>query len=305
MPSTSSAATTTSAATMARSLLASSTCAGTGSTPIDAYGTRHGRTCSWSVTTVWSRLTLNRPEKKNAIDRADVARAHDDASTRSPTSRDDRVLVITGAGDAFCSGADLTRARSPATSQVPGAVARAACAASGACCAAAARAAQADDRRGQRHRRRRRVQPRARLRPDHRVRRARFSEIFARRGLSVDFGGSWLLPRLIGLHKAKELALPRRDHHGRGGRAHRHREPGRPRRRAREGGRRDRRPHRRAAADADLDHQEAAEPVVLGVDGGGARVRRRRADARVLVGATPPRRWSRSSRSASPKFTGE
>ena len=36
---------------------------------------------------------------------------------------------------------------------------------------------------------------------------ARFSEIFARRGLSIDFGGSWLVPRLIGLHKAKELAL--------------------------------------------------------------------------------------------------
>lgn len=37
--------------------------------------------------------------------------------------------------------------------------------------------------------------------------RARFSEIFARRGLSLDFGGSWFLPRRIGLHKAKELAL--------------------------------------------------------------------------------------------------
>ncbi len=37
--------------------------------------------------------------------------------------------------------------------------------------------------------------------------RARFSEIFRRRALSVDFGGSWLLPRLIGLHKAKELVL--------------------------------------------------------------------------------------------------
>ena len=36
---------------------------------------------------------------------------------------------------------------------------------------------------------------------------ARFSEIFARRGLSPDVGGSWLLPRLIGLHRAKELVL--------------------------------------------------------------------------------------------------
>ena len=36
---------------------------------------------------------------------------------------------------------------------------------------------------------------------------ARFSEIFARRGLSIDFGGSWVLPRLVGLHRAKELAF--------------------------------------------------------------------------------------------------
>jgi 2-(1,2-epoxy-1,2-dihydrophenyl)acetyl-CoA isomerase len=36
---------------------------------------------------------------------------------------------------------------------------------------------------------------------------ARFSMIFAKRGLSVDGGASWLLPRLVGLHRAKELAL--------------------------------------------------------------------------------------------------
>ena len=36
---------------------------------------------------------------------------------------------------------------------------------------------------------------------------ARFSEIFVQRGLSIDFAGSYLLPRLIGLHRAKELAL--------------------------------------------------------------------------------------------------
>jgi len=37
--------------------------------------------------------------------------------------------------------------------------------------------------------------------------RARFSEIFVRRGLTVDFGGTWLLPRRIGLARAKELAM--------------------------------------------------------------------------------------------------
>jgi 2-(1,2-epoxy-1,2-dihydrophenyl)acetyl-CoA isomerase len=36
---------------------------------------------------------------------------------------------------------------------------------------------------------------------------ARFSQIFVRRALSLDCGGSWLLPRRVGLHKAKELAL--------------------------------------------------------------------------------------------------
>ena len=37
--------------------------------------------------------------------------------------------------------------------------------------------------------------------------RARFSQIFVRRGLTVDFAGTWLLPRRIGLARAKELAL--------------------------------------------------------------------------------------------------
>jgi 2-(1,2-epoxy-1,2-dihydrophenyl)acetyl-CoA isomerase len=37
--------------------------------------------------------------------------------------------------------------------------------------------------------------------------RARFSAIFAKRGLSLDFGTSWLLRQRIGVHRAKELAF--------------------------------------------------------------------------------------------------
>lgn len=36
---------------------------------------------------------------------------------------------------------------------------------------------------------------------------ARFAEIFVRRGLTLDFGGTWLLPRIVGLARAREIAL--------------------------------------------------------------------------------------------------
>jgi 2-(1,2-epoxy-1,2-dihydrophenyl)acetyl-CoA isomerase len=145
-------------------------------------------------------LTLNRPEKKNAINRAmfDELLAvfrEVDASTS------DRVLVITGAGEAFCSGADLAdrsgdtrhplqrlhwvadialalhRIPKPVIAKVNGVAVGA-----GLNLALGADLIAASDN-------------------------ARFSEIFARRGLSIDFGGSWLLPRLIGMHRAKELAF--------------------------------------------------------------------------------------------------
>jgi enoyl-CoA hydratase/carnithine racemase len=109
--------------------------------------------------------------------------------------------VVTGAGDAFCSGADLTsvdgiartgltsmrhiasvalalhRLAKPTIAKVNGVAAGAGCNLALGCDLVVA-----SDR-------------------------ARFSEIFARRGLSLDFGGSWLLPRLIGLARAKELAF--------------------------------------------------------------------------------------------------
>lgn len=145
-------------------------------------------------------ITLNRPEKKNAVDTPmwhALGAAFDEVAARA----DDRVLVITGAGDGFCSGADLAdpeaarqpplermrmigdvalrlhRLGKPTIAKVNGVAAGAGCNLALGCDLVVA------------------------------SEQARFSEIFSRRGLSIDFGGSWLLPRLIGLHRAKELAF--------------------------------------------------------------------------------------------------
>ena len=63
--------------------------------------------------------------------------------------------------------------------------------------------------------------------------RARFSAIFAKRGLSLDFGTSWLLRQRIGVHKAKELAFTAKMRERRRGVRARARQRGRARRRAR------------------------------------------------------------------------
>ena len=144
-------------------------------------------------------VTLNRPEKKNAANDQmwDELQATFDEVARSG---DDRVLVLTGAGGAFCSGADLSsgdlsdegvarmrrignvalalhRLPKPTIAKVRGVAAGAGCNMALGCDLIVA----GED--------------------------ARFIEIFSKRGLSLDFGGSWLLPRLVGLHKAKELAF--------------------------------------------------------------------------------------------------
>jgi 2-(1,2-epoxy-1,2-dihydrophenyl)acetyl-CoA isomerase len=111
-----------------------------------------------------------------------------------------RVVVITGAGGEFCSGADLTPGQ-------PGPTNLAGMRHVGDVCLALHRLPQPTIAR---------VDGVATgaginlaLACDLVVasRRARFSEIFARRGLSIDFGGSWILPRVVGMHRAKELAL--------------------------------------------------------------------------------------------------
>lgn len=144
-------------------------------------------------------VTMNRPEKKNAANQAMWAELGD--VFRGIAGRDDdRVVVLTGAGGEFCSGADLTgggRSRhqlaamrfvneaalalhhlpQPTIAKVRGVAVGAGCNLALGCDLVVAGST------------------------------ARFSQIFARRGLSLDFGGSWLLPRRVGLHRAKELAL--------------------------------------------------------------------------------------------------
>lgn len=52
-------------------------------------------------------LTLNRPHRKNAID-AELWQALADALRAAAADRTVRALVLTGAGGAFCSGADIS-----------------------------------------------------------------------------------------------------------------------------------------------------------------------------------------------------
>jgi methylglutaconyl-CoA hydratase len=54
-----------------------------------------------------ARITMNRPEKKNALNDELIAGLKQ-ALIQANTSRDLKVVVITGAGPDFCSGADLT-----------------------------------------------------------------------------------------------------------------------------------------------------------------------------------------------------
>jgi methylglutaconyl-CoA hydratase len=71
----------------------------------------------YSVEGAIARLTLNRPEKRNALNAAVIAGVKDHLRQ---ASTDDRVsaVVITGAGKDFCSGADLSALQQIATASV-------------------------------------------------------------------------------------------------------------------------------------------------------------------------------------------
>ncbi|HVF23599.1 MAG TPA: enoyl-CoA hydratase/isomerase family protein, partial [Pyrinomonadaceae bacterium] len=68
---------------------------------------RSGQPVLYSVEDAVARITLNRPEKRNALNPALIAGIKD---AMREASRDERVrvIVITGAGKDFCSGADLS-----------------------------------------------------------------------------------------------------------------------------------------------------------------------------------------------------
>src|SRR4051812_4101460 len=56
-------------------------------------------------------LTLNRPEKHNALDGATIADLHRNLHTLKDQA-DLRAIILTGSGPSFCAGADLTHMRS-------------------------------------------------------------------------------------------------------------------------------------------------------------------------------------------------
>jgi 2-(1,2-epoxy-1,2-dihydrophenyl)acetyl-CoA isomerase len=148
-------------------------------------------------------LALNQPSRKNAIptDGWDaIARALEDFA-QSPQ----RVLVIKGVGEDFCAGADLNLDRlddmqSPAVGREymrgPGSAATALhrvpkptiAAVDGVAVGAGMNLAIGCD-------------------IVIATSRAHFAEIFVKRGLTLDFGGTWLLPRLVGMARAREIAL--------------------------------------------------------------------------------------------------
>ena len=68
-------------------------------------------------------VTMNRPERKNAAN-GKMLRSYAPSSRRSKDRGEDRVMVLTGAGGAFCSGADLSDPDGPATDPTRSGLAR-------------------------------------------------------------------------------------------------------------------------------------------------------------------------------------
>jgi 2-(1,2-epoxy-1,2-dihydrophenyl)acetyl-CoA isomerase len=150
-------------------------------------------------------LTLNRPDKLNSFTRAMHLEVRD-ALDKVQADRSVRVLVLTGAGRGFCAGQDLSdRAVEPGSASVdlgesveqfyaPLVLALRSlpmpviCAVNGVAAGAGANLALACD-----------IVLAAKS--------ASFIEAFCKLGLIPDTGGTWHLPRLIGMARATGLAM--------------------------------------------------------------------------------------------------
>jgi 2-(1,2-epoxy-1,2-dihydrophenyl)acetyl-CoA isomerase len=149
-------------------------------------------------------VTMNRPERKNAANGV-MLNELKEVFAEVEDRPDDRVMVLTGAGGAFCSGADLSDPNGPATDPTRSGLSRmrrlgdvalglhhvtkptiakvdGVAVGAGLSLALGCDLVVCSDR-------------------------ARLSMIFAKRSLSLDNGASWLLPRLVGMARAKEIAL--------------------------------------------------------------------------------------------------
>jgi len=152
-----------------------------------------------------TRLTLHRPDKLNAFTvamHAELRAALEAASSDAQC----RVVVLTGAGRAFCAGQDLAETRPVGDAAVPDSgnrleqwynplVRRIAelekpviCAVNGIAAGAGANVALACDL-------------------VFAARSASFLQAFARIGLVPDAGGTWVLPRLVGPARARGLTM--------------------------------------------------------------------------------------------------
>lgn len=146
-------------------------------------------------------LTLNRPERLNAltVDMADRLIAALDAAESDETCR---ALLLTGAGRGFCAGQDLTAITglepdeigdlldryNPLVTRIRELPLPVVCAVNGVAAGAGANLALACD-----------IVLAASS--------ATFVQAFARIGLIPDCGGTWFLPRLVGIARARALAL--------------------------------------------------------------------------------------------------
>jgi 2-(1,2-epoxy-1,2-dihydrophenyl)acetyl-CoA isomerase len=140
-------------------------------------------------------VTLNRPDKANAFD-PDMCEDLLEALRMLAGADAVRVIVITGAGKAFCAGADLgvlgsqgdqlVKAGKDIALTIRNAPQPVLAAVNGAAAGGGANLALACD---------------YRLASDQ----ASIGQVFHRLGLTVDWGGSYFLPRLTGMSKALEL----------------------------------------------------------------------------------------------------